>query len=199
MDELRKAKNKDKILEYLYDERQFAMPVSDIAMALFQNAIDAKTVMDLCHEIIDFDPDLLAETMVGTKAAFQANDNTLYFMDNSSFVEMVEQGKRKEKVADIKQRERDKKQDEIHELQRKNLQLKTKTHWIPIIVSILGFIIALASFFKPSNEVSEPVDDSRLKDIETKIEQLENGLKKDLDSLQNELYEAQMLIKSYES
>ncbi|MEL7270662.1 MAG: hypothetical protein AAGL34_13905 [Bacteroidota bacterium] len=207
MDALRKAKNKDKILDYLYKERQFAMPVSDIAMGLFQNTIDAKTVMDLCHEIIDFDTDLLTETMVGTKMAFQANSNSL---SGISFVEMVEHGKRKEKVEDLKQQERNKKQDEISELQRKDLELtyelnkqSLKTHRIPIIISGISALIALGalgwSIFKPSNQPIEPVDDSRLRNIEMKMEQLENGLKKDLDSLQNELYEAQMLIDSYES
>ncbi|AZQ58366.1 hypothetical protein EJ994_05935 [Maribacter sp. MJ134] len=116
---------------------------------------------------------------------FKANDFTKEFLDAGGFVNQYESKKEADEQAArlLMQDERIKNQTEENlrlttELNRQRL----KTHWIPIIISLVGLGIAVASFFRPSNNPSKPVDDNRLQIIEMKMEQIENDLKKDLDS-----------------
>lgn len=101
-----------------------------------------------------------------------------------------------------------KKRDDIklQELQKENLQLinrlnkqKLKTHWIPIIISLLGLVTALASFFRPSNDVSKEQLETKIERIENELEELRTDYKEQNDKLKDDLYKADMLISTYES
>lgn len=200
MDNKTKARWKDEILKYLQEEYPRALHIKDIMRIVTKQALMPDKLIEICEEIISDDLGVLENKNDNTGINYKATEKTREFLQTQGGFKKLHSNK--EMIA-IQEKEKDSSrkelQDEVAQLQRRNLQLRTKTHWIPIFISLFGFVIALASFFRPSNEPSKPVDDNRLQNIEMKMEQLENGLKKDLDSIQNELYEAQMLIDNYES
>lgn len=184
MDEKVKAKWKDRILQYLYEERNYAIPVSDIASVVSKGALTAKEVMDLCHEIESNNLNLLTERTSGVAVAFQANEDALLFLDNDSFVERIKHGDRTEKIKERNQRERDKRQDEHQALQVENTRLsiklnrqKIKTHWAPIIISGISLIVAAWSLFKP-----EPTNE-KLDQLKIELEKMNVKLNNQKDSL----------------
>lgn len=94
---------------------------------------------------------------------------------------------------------------DIKKLQVKNLELtnklnnrKLKTHYVPIIVSLVSLAIAAYSLLKPSDSVSQEVLDTKVESLEGQIKQLEKDLKKENGDLKDRLYKAELLIAVYE-
>lgn len=200
MDAVDIAKFKDDILSLIVDKENGAD-----SLWLYHNLKIESLTREYLHQFLE---QFHAEhsdyftLSIGQTYHIQRTPLTKSFLEKGGFTKIYE-----DQVEKIKEGIQKKREDiKLQELKKENLQLinrlnkqKLKTHWIPIIISLLGLVIALASYFKPSKEVSKTIENSRLKNIEMKMDQLENDLKEDLDSLQNELYEAQMLIDSYES
>ena len=65
--------------------------------------------------------------------------------------------------------------------------LKTKTHLIPMVISFVGLIIAIVSYFKSPPPIQQTFSDDKFDEIEIRLEKLENSLKKEMDSLKGEL------------
>lgn len=207
MDNKTKARYKDEIVKYLRDKYPMEIYAKDMAKIISNGLLTHQEMIGLCEEIISDDYGVIEKGVSAFIASYVAvevpKEDFLSTNIYQALENLKEGAEREEKIRDIK---RGRKKDELDQLQQKNLELsnqlnktRLKTHWIPIVISIVGLGVAVASFFRPSNEPSKPVDDNRLQNIEMKMEQLENGLKKDLDSIQNQLYEAQMLIDIYES
>ncbi|MEM9001503.1 MAG: hypothetical protein AAGB24_14665 [Bacteroidota bacterium] len=198
MDKVDRVEFKDEILKLVRESGRCNK--RDVS-SLFSQDAKGEYFEDIFKELVDSNLiNVTSRTKDSTRIEITYQGKEL--LDLGGFTKQYELEVEKIKEGIQKKREDNK----LQELQKENLQLinrlnkqKLKTHWIPIIISLFGLVIALASYFKPSKEISKPIDNSRFNNIEMKMEQLENGLKKDLDSIQNELYEAQMLIDSHES
>jgi hypothetical protein len=197
MEEKTKIRLKDEILHYLYEEFPRTIHIRDISRVATQRVLNPNQVVELCEEIITDGLEILKKKSSNEGISYKATEKMGEFLlklggyskhraDKESF----------EHQEWIKEYERKELRDKIHGLQLQNLELtnelnkrKLKTHKIPILISGISALIALGalgwSIYKPSEESSEPFDDSRLRKMEMKIEQLENNLKKDLDSLQS--------------
>lgn len=205
MDKLEWAKLKDQLLKGLLNHgHEIGHPI--ISQELLDGRLNEEEVKLMIYEISSFQLNLMTMDLNNPGILVSATRHTQAFLDNGGFQKMEEDVLFKIEELERKQMEL----EEIEEIKKENVRLinrlnkqKLKTHMMPILISGISALIALSalgwSIYKFSNKPPEPVDDSRLRNIEMKMKQLENGLKKDLDSLQNELYKAQMLIDSYES
>ena len=200
MDEKTRARRKDDILEYLFDEYPKAIPPSDIARIVTSKTLTTEQIIELCEEIISDDLDVLQMERTEIGLCYKATDKTgefIFKLNGFKAIKVLEEGlEHQERMREIK---RGIQQDKLNEIQGRNLTLNNKTYWIPIVISLAGVAIALASYFKPSGETSQQYDTSRLVEIEKRLEGIEMELKLENDSLRQELQKVKNENQNYKS
>tara|TARA_R110002051_G_scaffold295992_1_gene361957 strand:- start:5095 stop:5688 length:594 start_codon:yes stop_codon:yes gene_type:complete len=72
---------------------------------------------------------------------------------------------------------------------------KNKYWWMPIAVSIVSVAIAIASYFRPSNNITK----DKFKELQDEVEGLRIDFNEENNNLKDRLYKAEMLIAVYES
>lgn len=131
---------------------------------------------------------------------FSSNGMTQRYLDKGGFVNQYES----DREADMEALKLAAQDQRIKDSQEKKL----KYWWVPIGVSLLGLGIAIASYFRPSDKVTqdqlsnniEVIQDSiqSLKtDFQKETDALRNDFQKESDSLKDRLYKAEMLIAVY--
>ncbi|MDL5513974.1 hypothetical protein QSE00_19310 [Arenibacter sp. M-2] len=205
---INKAKAKDKILKFLITQPKGADNTT-ISKKLFFGKIGAVGVKKLIYEIVNHDKYLIDIEEKKDIILVKPNDVTENFVVNNSFLN-YSLGEAFHNIKDASERKKiDSEEKELQKLQFENLQLnnelskqKIKTHWIPIGISGFGVIVALValvwSISSNSNNVTEEQLNPKIDSIQNKLEQLENGYKKERDSLREELLKADMLIRVLE-
>ncbi len=204
MDEVLRVTAKDEILKFVlgYDGANNVF----IAKNLFKNKIGSEEVKKLCYEIVEYDKFLLDIQVDKDIIVVRGNDLTKKFLKEEKFY-FIEFKKTAGKfMKEFKKNEFQKNENELRDLQKVNLKLtnklnrqKLKTHYIPIVISIISLSFAAYTLLKPSNNVPQEQYDTKMKSIEKDIQQLRNDFKQENDELKDRLYKAEMLIAVYES
>jgi len=180
MREIDKARFKDSILKYLVDNDS-SCNNEHIAKDLFKDKIGKGTVRKLCFEINDYDKHILRIVDEGNFVIAIPNDYTKVFLEKGGFSQIYKD--------DTYESERLKKRTikkERREAVLDNLKIFGIILSIPI--SICSLIISL----------KESPLDKRFDGINKKVEDFEHRLIRENDSLRNRLYEANLLLKTYE-
>lgn len=192
MEERKQAELKDRILKYLMENE-------NTETSIILNHIP-KINTDVFEEIISELVDLnLIETVARTKSGHRIKitykgSKLLYKGGFMEQYESEDEAENTRRILELEEQGRTRKRDEHLELNTELTKQELKTHWIPIFISIIGLGIAIASYFRPY-KVETDVD--ILKRIE-KLETNQKQFKKANDSLKNELYKAELVIRVYE-
>ncbi|MCL6264918.1 hypothetical protein [Flagellimonas myxillae] len=204
MDEVLRITAKDEILKFVlgYDGVNNVF----IAKNLFKNKIGSEEVKKLCYEIVEYDKFLLDIKVVKDIIVVSGNDLTKKFLKEEKFYFIEFKETAGKFMKEFKKNEHLRNENELRNLQKVNLKLtnklnkqKIKTHYIPIVISIISLGFAAYSLFKPSNGVSQKQYDTKIEFIDQELKQLRIEFKQENDELKERLYKAEMQIAIYES
>ncbi len=188
------AVKKDKILQFLLTQPNGTSNIS-ISEELFKNETGETEVTVLLNEMVKDVPLLFKIIETRDGVAVHPNDLTKKYaeLDNFFTSQVLEIA-----VTNLKKGEKDKFEKEIVLLQKKNLEQKVKTHWMPIAISIISLVFAAYSLLKPTNNVPPEQYDTKIESIEKELQQLRIDFKQENEELKDRLYKAEMLIAIYE-
>ena len=154
---------------------------------------------EMCQEASKyFDCDVRDD---GSIWVLKQNEFTLEFLEAGGFINQYESD-----LEAVQEMNRLAVQEERFKgLEEKNLLLgnrlaeqKLKTHWIPITISLIGLGVAIASYFRPSDNVTREELNQELQKVQDTIQQLKTDFKNENEELKERVYEAEMLIAVYE-
>ncbi len=197
------AKKKDEILKFLLTEPN-GMNNMTIARKLFQNKTGPREVELLLREMVSEVPSIVDLDERKDSVIAIPNDLTKkYAAENGYFTQCFMESSFKKIDENKKNEEAEKLEREFRELQSENLKLSTKlsrqklkTHWIPIAISIIGVLVAIALRFIPTdNSLKEKVYE-KLEQQENELELLKTEFKRENDVLKDELSKVQTLFKA---
>ncbi|CAM4410404.1 hypothetical protein [Zobellia nedashkovskayae] len=207
MEKKKKAESQDDILKYMlsnskvktkHSEMTRMFGSNDFYKDLFNKEFELEIIDKLILEIIEFGNDIVKNPH---KQNIEPNQNTQKFLNDGGFVSeyyrKTEEDNRKNEYVLGEQR--------IRELQEENLILnnkfttqKLKTHWVPIIISMIGVAISIvalgASKFQFSDNFVLDGYIKRIEQLEYNQKQLEKDLLQENYKLKEEVYKAEMLI-----
>ncbi|MCL6264922.1 hypothetical protein [Flagellimonas myxillae] len=197
MDLLEEAKFKDKILGLIVDKEN---GVGDLWLyhQLKEEDISREYLKEFLERFAKNHSDYITLT-IGQEHHVRKSRLTKKMLDDGGFVKERERHieANKSLVQSTLQGSR------IKDLQETELKQKIRNNKFTLPIAITSIIISLGalgwSIFNPSKTVSESIDNNGLRNIEMKIQQLEDGLKREIDSLRNEILETNLLIKAYEA
>jgi hypothetical protein len=197
MDLRAEAKAKDAIIRYMLDNptkrdkfgdqpRMFKQ--SDFEDVDFGRALNFPTIARLVKEIKCHNEEVVTQL---DAIYIESNSKTQGFIDSGGFVALYE----KEVEAALKS-------SKIEELTETELKQKIRNNRWSLPLSITGIVIALGtlvwSIYSSYNNVTEEQLNPKINSIQSRLQQLENGLQKERDSLKEELYKAEIIIAIYE-
>lgn len=185
MDDKELAEFKDSILRLILDKKFGA----DTSWLFHQFDIEGLTTSFLervLDEINNWDRDILQLTKDKQYTHLVRTPLTKKFLDNGGFVKQYES----DLEADLETEKLNRQTQRIKDLEERKLS----RYWIPIVISIVSTLVAVASLIKTSNSVSQ----SELKTIQDNIDSLKSDFKKENDKLKSRIYEAEMLIAVYD-
>lgn len=201
MDGLELAKLKDEILDF-----GIRVLNGHVNPNLFRNEngipyknheeeiVYSHAIQRACEEIAAYGNNIVS-TFEDSKDSFVCGQMTEKFLDDGGFVTQYN----KEAKAMRNMNHGILQDKRLKDLTEKNLNLKNKTYWLPIAISIVSLGFAAYSLLKPSNNVPQEQYDTKMESIEKDIQQLRIDFKQENDKLKDRLYKAELLIAVYES
>ena len=172
MDDKTKARLKDSILHFLEDQTPHDTKfIKERCLGVGHTL--SETVL-LLNEIITYDNSLLEIGDYDKNRFYSKTEKSKVFLDKGGFVGIYN-----------KQISREKKE-------------KLLRYYTPIIISAISLVIATASYFGPSDNVTQDQLNKEVKTVQDSVERLRMDFKKENDELKERLYEAEMLIAVYE-
>jgi hypothetical protein len=198
-----RAELKNKILQYLVDDSGHSFPVSTLYKNLGESCKSQLQFKDLLDEMKSTGINYFDVHNHSVYESYCFNDSTKDFLDEGGFVNQYESEldaenerlklEAEERTAMDVARNKDKMQLRLSKWQ-------LYTFWPVFIFGLFGGLYSLYQIFnKPHENKTDTKLYNRVEQLETNQEELENGLKKQNDSLKNELHKAEMLLGIYES
>ncbi len=191
MEELERAKLRDAILSYLLENGSVRQEVVFEALDRPLRSIEAfdDFTLDMFrHYHKYFKMKSVPSKNPSKRISFlEATNKTRGFLGNGGFVGIVSE--RKRELLEIKK---------VKKATDKKTLMDARLWWLPYIISGLSFCVAALAYFRPPDNTLQDEINKRLERLEYNQKNLENSLQKDIKSLREELYEAEMLISVYE-
>ncbi|MEP2240412.1 MAG: hypothetical protein ABJI22_18745 [Maribacter sp.] len=204
IDKKRKSIYKDEILSYLNSEIQRPIEVNEINRIVTNNTLSMLNLLNFCHEIMDDQPSLLKRSSYLNKITFQATEATSVFLENSGFEKLYNEEINQVNIAKAKSEELENQQADLRKEQHKNLKLsnqlteyKIKTHYLPIVISVLSLMIAAWALYNRSEKPM--MDEDLIKEIQTRMDYIEGSLLKENDELKEKIYKSEIWIETLEA
>lgn len=203
MDKREEAQAQDLILKYILDNRYHTFQgssierlfqPSDFYSSFFNKKLDRKYIDRLIEKIITYELGGNVIVKWQDNLIFGCNHLTEEFLKNGGFLQVYE-GKiaaEREYLEDAT-KERDRKALEWENLKLTNKlnQQKLKTHYFPIIISLLGLAIAIASYFRPSNNSAIEEMNTQVRSLEKNLQDVQKEFKEENKELKERLYKAE--------
>lgn len=118
----------------------------------------------------------------------RATSVTQEFLDNGGFLALYQIEEQRKLL------ERAKLTDEASIAKKDNM-----FWWLPLIISAIGLLVAILAYYRPTDTNTSEKLNHKVDSLKIKVNQLQNGLKHENDSLKNKLYKAEMMVKVYEA
>ncbi|MFS4456680.1 hypothetical protein [Maribacter sp. 2304DJ31-5] len=194
MNGLEKAKLKDKILNFAIVKKS-QWEVEELWEDKFKHGYSIRHIESIVEEILIELPEVLDKYPQPGSKNYYLKSSPKDFLDWGGFVSLYE-------VSQIENKDvydKIKLEDEIRKLQKISLEQKTKTHYLPIVISIISLGFAAYSLLKPFDSVPQEQYDIKMKSIKKELKQIKVDFKQKNDELKDRLSKAEMLIAVYES